>query len=85
MAKSIEEKTIDQLSNALMDKRFHYPEFARLMIHATDQEVHKSFFTLLMAYVKYLAIYEQHQYYPNFVVEEAKIAGLIQETLDNGW
>ena len=82
MAKSIEGKAVEVLGNTLMDKRFSYSEFARQMIHETNPDVHKSFFTLLLAYVRYLSIYDQYAHYPNLIVEEATLAGIIQETLD---
>lgn len=76
MAKSIEQKAVDNLVNAISDNRFRYYEFCRIMSEEMPQ-VHKDFFRLLASYANFLSVYDQHEYYPNGTEEEAKISAQI--------
>ncbi len=81
MAKSIEQKAVDSLVNALSDNRFRFYEFCRIMSEESPQ-VHKDFFRLLASYTNYLSVFDQHQYYPNATEQEAKISAQIAPTIN---
>lgn len=76
MAKSIEQKAVDNLTNALSDNRFRFYEFCRIMSEESPQ-VHKDFFRLLASYTNYLAVFDKHSYYPNGTQEEAELSAEI--------
>ena len=80
MAKSIEQKAVDALANAISDNRFRVHEFARLMVEQEPQ-VHKTFFGLIAGYVNYLSVFDNYGWYPNGTVKESRIANLINETI----
>lgn len=73
MAKSIEQKAVDTLVNALSDTRFRNYEFSRLMVEESPL-VHKQFFVLITSYLNYIATYADYNWYPNGTQEEAELA-----------
>ena len=80
MAKSIEQKTVDTLANAISDNRFRIHEFSRLMVEQ-DPHIHQTFFLTLAGYINYLATFDKYGWYPNLTVKESQVASLVNQTI----
>lgn len=83
MAKSIEQKAVDTLANALSDTRFRYSEFARLMSEQQPSIVHKPFFGLIVSYLSYISTSHKYGINVNNTAEEARLAHLLMPTIRN--
>ena len=87
MAKSIEQKVVDTLVNAMADNRFRPAEFSRIMATETFIPAHFDFMSLVSAYMHYLAAFHEYGFYPNGLENECRIASriapIMQEELIN--
>ena len=80
MAKSIEEKVVDAIENAVMDTRFRYSEFSRLMSDRSPA-TYMAFLNLIAGYMAYLAVYDDYNYYPNGHERDAPLAAELRDIL----
>lgn len=80
MAKDIEEGLVDAIEDALMDLRFNYPKFSRLMSDKPPR-TYMAFMNLIAGYMAYLAVFDDHGYFPNGHERDAPLAAELVEIL----
>lgn len=78
MAKSIEEKAVQAIADAMMDGRFREHEFSRVMAEQNPL-VHKTFFRLIFAYLNYISVFDRYGWSPNDNLTEAAMASEMLE------
>ena len=81
MAKSIEQKAVESLTNGLSNYQFRNDEFCRLMSEQPPF-IHQEFFKLIVSYVNYLSIFDKHGWYPNGTENESKASAQVVGTLN---
>lgn len=74
MAKSIEQKAVEQIIAATNNTKFRPSEFSRIMATEMFAPDHMEFMSLIGGYIAYLATFEEYGYYPNGLERECELA-----------